>query len=227
MLLPLLRLAAAATLLFGAVPARHGGGMPHSAANPSVDQRLATAAQRAGLRSDLLRLGLAAYRRTADQGLAQRQVLTLIDFRLPSHERRLWVLDLAEGRVLAHELVAHGRGSGDDLATRFSNRAGSYESSLGTFVTAGTYRGKHGLSLRLRGLDDGVNDHALARAIVVHGAWYVSPQMIERYGRLGRSEGCPALSPQAASRVIGLIKGGSVLFAYYPSPELGQAVAAR
>ena len=227
MLLPLLRLAAAATLLFGGVPAGHVPRAAHPAASPSLDQRLASAAHQAGLRSDLLQLGLAAYRRAADEGLAQRQVLTLIDFRLPSRERRLWVLDLAEGRVLAHELVAHGRGSGDDRATRFSNRAGSYESSLGTFVTAGTYQGKHGLSLRLRGLDDGVNDHALARAIVVHGAWYVSPQMIQRYGRLGRSEGCPALSPQAASRVIGLIKGGSVLFAYYPSPELEQTLAAR
>jgi hypothetical protein len=123
--------------------------------------------------------------------------------------------------VLAHELVAHGRNTGDDRARRFSNRPGSLQSSLGTFVTGRTYQGRHGLSLRLRGLDAGLNDRAEARAIVVHGAEYVSPDIVRRLGRLGRSQGCPALEPGVAARVIDLIRGGSVLFAWYPTPAAG------
>jgi hypothetical protein len=138
--------------------------------------------------------------------------------------RRLWVLDLERGRVLARELVAHGRGTGEDRARRFSNRPGSLQSSLGVFVTGRTYRGKHGLALRLRGLDAGVNDRAAERAIVMHGAWYVSPAMVAKVGRLGRSEGCPALSAAAAPRVIRLIRNGSVLFAYYPPERLAGRV---
>jgi hypothetical protein len=137
------------------------------------------------------------------------------------------VLDVMRARVLAHEFVAHGRGSGDDLATRFSNRPGSHATSLGTFVTAGTYTGSHGVSLRLRGLDHGLNDNAMSRAIVVHGAWYVSEDLIRQQGRLGRSEGCPALAPDVAPRIIDLIAGGSVLFSYYPSPALQSALEER
>ena len=125
------------------------------------------------------------------------------------------MLDLVRARVLAHELVAHGRGSGDDLARRFSNQPGSLQSSLGTFLTGTTYYGKHGLSLRLQGLDPGVNDRAAERAIVVHGAPYVDAALVPRLGRLGRSQGCPALSPAVAARIIDLIRGGSVLYAYY------------
>ena len=130
------------------------------------------------------------------------------------------MLDLAHARVLARELVAHGRGTGDDRAVRFSNRPGSLQSSLGTFVTGAVYRGKHGLALRLRGLDPGLNDRAEARAIVIHGAPYVSEAVVAKLGRLGRSQGCPALSPAAAARVIGLIGVGTVVFAYHPQrPE--------
>ena len=183
-----------------------------------------TAAQRAGLRPSVLQSALAAYRRAVTEGAARRAVLTVIDYSLPSHVKRLWVLDLARGRVLAREFVAHGRGTGGDLARHFSNRNNSYESSLGTFVTGETYDGKNGLSLRLVGLDDGVNDHALERGIVMHGAWYVSPAMIARVGRLGRSEGCPALSEQAAPRIIPMVEGGSVVYAYYSAaPAAGPA----
>jgi hypothetical protein len=147
-------------------------------------------------------------------------VLTVIDYSRRSRDRRLWVLDLARDSVLATELVAHGRGTGDDVARRFSNRPGSLESSLGTFVTGATYVGRHGLALRLRGMDAGLNDQAEARAIVIHGADYVSPETARRLGRLGRSWGCPALAPSVAGRVIGLIRGGTVLFAYYPDPGL-------
>ena len=196
---------------------------PVSASGPGLEETAADS----GLRIEVLQQALVAYRRAADAGEAKRPLLTVIDYSLPSHERRLWVLDLEHGAVLAHELVAHGRGSGNDVATRFSNRPNSYQSSLGTFVTAGRYRGAHGLSLRLRGLDRGLNDNAMTRAIVVHGAWYVSDTIIRQQGRLGRSEGCPALSPDVAPRIIDLIAGGSVVFAYYPSPALEHTLAAR
>lgn len=187
-----------------------------AAADVRVDlATLQLAATRAGLRPEVLRLALAARARAVAGGVPARPVLTVIDYSLASRERRLWVLDLAHARVLAHELVAHGRGSGDDLARRFSNRPGSLQSSLGTFVTGPVYRGRHGLSLRLRGLDPGLNDQAEARAIVVHGAPYVSETVARKLGRLGRSQGCPALSPDVAARVIDLIRDGTVLFAYY------------
>lgn len=187
---------------------------------PVAGPALAAAASREGLRPDVLRLALAAHGRAVETGLTTREILTVIDYSLASREPRLWVLDLAHGRVLAHELVAHGRGTGDDLARRFSNEPGSLESSLGTFVTGQTYEGRHGLSLRLRGLDPGLNDRAEARGIVMHGAEYVSPAAVRTLGRLGRSQGCPALAPAAARRVINLIAGGTVLYAYFPSPTL-------
>ena len=181
---------------------------------------LGDAAARAGLRPEVLRLALRARDRVVASGLESRPVLTVIDYSLASRERRLWVLDLAHARVLAHELVAHGRRTGDDRASRFSNEPGSLQSSLGTFVTGSVYRGTHGLSLKLRGLDPGLNDRAEARGIVMHGAPYVSEASVAALGRLGRSQGCPALSPVAAARVIQLIRDGSVLFAYYPSAVL-------
>ena len=178
---------------------------------------LVRAAADAGLRPAILQRALEARQRAMARGLRTRPLLTVIDYSLPSRQPRLWVLDLARGRVLARELVAHGRRSGDDLARRFSNRPGSLQSSLGTFVTGAVYVGRHGPSLRLRGLDPGVNDRAAQRAIVIHGAWYVSRAMVERVGRLGRSQGCPALSRTAAPRVIELIRDGTVLYAYFPS----------
>jgi len=141
-------------------------------------------------------------------------LLTIIDYSLPSTEPRLWVLDLAHGKVLFHELVAHGAGSGDVYATRFSNTNDSRQTSLGLFRTAGTYEGGNGYSLKLQGLDAGINDRAEERHIVMHGAWYVSPEHARQHGRLGRSWGCPALSEKSAHRVIDTIKGGSYIFSY-------------
>jgi hypothetical protein len=148
--------------------------------------------------------------------VAKEQLLTVIDYSKPSTERRLWVLDLGSGRVLFEELVAHGRGSGDNYATRFSNLEGSHQTSLGLFRTADTYVGTNGYSLRLEGLELGFNDRALERAIVMHGAPYVSDATSRLIGRLGRSHGCPALRPSVARTVIDTIKQGSLVFAYYP-----------
>jgi len=166
---------------------------------------------------NVLKLALQATACATQQGVVTRpQTLTVIDYSLPSTKPRLWVLDLATRAVLFQELVAHGQGSGNDLATKFSDQPDSHQSSLGLFVTADTYTGKHGYSLRLKGLEAGVNSRALERAIVVHAAEYVSAGTIGALGRLGRSWGCPALSLDVAKRVIDTIKDGSLIFSYYP-----------
>jgi hypothetical protein len=142
--------------------------------------------------------------------------LAVIDYSLPSTQPRLWIFDLARGRLLHQELVAHGRNTGERLAERFSNVEGSKMSSLGLFRTAETYYGSNGYSLRMHGLDAGFNDNALVRAIVMHGAPYVSEAIAERLGRLGRSWGCPAVRQEVARTVIDTLKGGGLVFAYYP-----------
>jgi hypothetical protein len=163
----------------------------------------------------VLDAALAAYETAAARGaIARPGLLTVIDYTRPSTEPRLWVLDLASGRVLYREFVAHGRNSGDNLTRHFSNAPGSLMTSLGLFVTDEPYLGRNGYSLRLRGLDRGVNDNALARAIVMHGAAYVNGTTAARLGRLGRSWGCPAVRVEIARQLIDTIRGGSVIFAY-------------
>jgi hypothetical protein len=172
------------------------------------------------LDSGVLRLALNAASCARDAGgVAKEELLTIIDYSKASTEPRLWVLDLESERVLFEELVAHGRGSGDNFATRFSNDDGSHQTSLGLFRTADTYVGSNGYSLRLDGLEPGVNDRARERAIVMHGAAYVNAAMSRTVGRLGRSWGCPALRPAIARTVIDTIKEGSLVFAYYPDRE--------
>jgi hypothetical protein len=148
--------------------------------------------------------------------VADPATLTVIDYSRPSTERRLWVFDLRSHTLLFQELVAHGSGSGDNRATAFSNDPETHRTSLGLFRTAETYQGAHGYSLRLDGLEPGVNDRARERQIVIHGAAYVSDAFVRAQGRLGRSWGCPALSTMVAPRVIDRVKRGSLVFAYYP-----------
>lgn len=145
---------------------------------------------------------------------ADKQILSIVDFTKPSSQKRLWIVDLGSKKLLYHTLVAHGRGSGGLMATNFSNTEESHQSSLGFYVTDDTYVGKHGLSLRLNGLDKGYNDNALARAIVVHGADYVSERFVNQNGYLGRSHGCPALPVELTGEIIKTIKGKTALFIY-------------
>ena len=178
-------------------------------------ERLIAAAPAAN--PDVLKLATRAADCARRQGLLDGfQHLAVIDYSVPSTQPRLWVFDVARGRLLFQELVAHGRNTGEKVAERFSNIEGSKMSSLGLFQTADTYYGSNGYSLRLRGLDPGFNDNALARAIVMHGAPYVSAAIAERLGRIGRSWGCPAVRPEVARTVIDTLKGGALLFAYYP-----------
>lgn len=145
--------------------------------------------------------------------------LTLIDYSRPSVEPRLWVFDLSRGGLLFKELVAHGRNTGENMAVRFSNEAESRASSLGLFATDEPYMGSNGYSLRLDGLEPGFNDRARERAIVMHGARYVDAGIAALQGWIGRSWGCPALRPAVARQVIDRIRGGSVIFSYYPDPN--------
>ncbi len=168
-----------------------------------------------GLSPQVLAMALDAVSSARARGISGKSdLLTVIDYSLPSTQPRLWVLDLARGKVLFHELVAHGAGSGDKVATRFSNVNESRATSLGLFLTGDTYEGGNGYSLKLKGLDAGINDRAEERHIVMHGAWYVSADHARQHGRLGRSWGCPALSLQDAKPVIDTIKSGSFIFSY-------------
>ncbi len=167
-------------------------------------------------RRNVLDLALQAYRCGAQEGRFQRPVLTVIDYSLPSSEPRLWVIDLTGNRVLHHELVAHGDRSGDTMAVAFSNEIGSHQSSLGLFRTDDTYTGIFGYALRLTGLEPGINDNARERAIVVHGASYVSRDAVAQWGRIGTTWGCPGLPEDVAPQVIDEIARGSAIFAYYP-----------
>lgn len=140
----------------------------------------------------------------------------MIDYSLPSTEQRLWVFDLKRRKLLFHELVAHGRNSGENMATLFSNRNESHATSIGLFRTQQSYLGQNGYSLRMEGLEPGFNDNAFDRAIVIHGAPYVSPVLARANGRIGRSLGCPAVRPAIAHRLIDSMKDGQLLFSYYP-----------
>ncbi|RYG34159.1 MAG: murein L,D-transpeptidase catalytic domain family protein, partial [Chitinophagaceae bacterium] len=144
-------------------------------------------------------------------------VLTIVDFSLPSNEKRLFVIDVEEEKVLFNTYVAHGRGSGEKMAQRFSNVPESFQSSLGFYSTSSTYQGKHGYSLRLSGLEPGFNNLAEERAIVIHSADYVSEGFIRTKGYLGRSWGCPALPEKLNKPIIDEIKNGSCLFIYSPN----------
>jgi len=145
--------------------------------------------------------------------------LTVIDYSKPSTQKRLWVIDLRTHALLFEELVAHGQGSGNNIPTHFSNEAETHRSSIGLFETKDTYIGKNGYSLRLDGLDTGFNDHAMERAIVIHGAAYVSDAVVRKQGRLGRSWGCPALREGVAHDLIDAVKESGLVFAYYPDPN--------
>lgn len=144
------------------------------------------------------------------------EILTIIDFSKPSTEERLYVVNIKEFKILIRSLVAHGRNTGENWAKNFSNVSGSYQSSLGFYKTAETYYGSKGFSMRLDGLEQNINNLARPRAIVVHAADYVSKSFAQAHGRLGRSQGCPALPNEMNKKIIQQISGGSLLFIYAP-----------
>jgi hypothetical protein len=204
----------------GIAPVRANTGLdsiPHEVAQ-TLESSLLNAAP--SLDPRVLGLALEAHKQARVRHLLTNpDLLTVIDYSRPSTEERFWVFDLKARKLLFEERVAHGKNSGDEYANRFSNTESSLQTSLGLFVTQDIYFGKHGESLRMVGLEPGVNDAALARAIVIHGADYVSDNAVAALGFLGRSWGCPALAPQVASKVIGTIQGGSAIFSYYPDQD--------
>lgn len=155
------------------------------------------------------------YYKLKDEGKLNKDLLTIIDFTKSSTERRMWVIDMKSHNILYQTVVSHGRNSGKEYATDFSNTRESFKSSLGFYTTAETYMGKHGLSLRLDGLEAGINSNARERDIVIHAANYANENMGKNQGYLGRSLGCPALPYEVAHDVINLIKNESCLFIYH------------
>lgn len=172
-----------------------------------------------GLDRQVLENALAAMQCAVANGAAPAGRLAVIDYSKPSSARRFWLFDLAQPRLILNDFVAHGRRSGENFATSFSNSLGSYQSSLGLFRTAESYSGKHGYSLRMDGLERGINDLARQRAIVIHAADYVNPALVRSQGRIGRSLGCPAVRPEVARMVIDELKGGQFMFAWYPDKQ--------
>jgi hypothetical protein len=166
----------------------------------------------------VLRLSLQAYLQARKNGLNNKQLLTVIDYSKPSTEKRLWVFDLKNNKTLFHTWVSHGKNSGGVSASSFSNKPGSLKSSIGVFLTDQTYNGGNGYSLRLRGLEHGINDNAYRRNVVIHGAWYVGSNSLLKYGQIGRSWGCPAVSKNTAKPLIDAIKQKTLVIAYYPDP---------
>lgn len=167
-----------------------------------------------GLKPNVLKLGLNAYKWAQKQGKVKRNLLTIVDFSIRSNHQRMWIINMNTDKVVMKTLVANGKGSGLDKGVRFSNRPGSLMSSLGVYVTGVHYYGNDGLSLHVHGLQAGINSRAYSRTIEFHGAWYVSPQFAAEHGRVGRSWGCFALDKAILPKVVKTIENGSVVFAY-------------
>ena len=184
----------------------------------ALQEKLSSAGTK--LSEEILSLALMGFNKlNAQQQLSKDSILTIIDYTMSSKEKRLFVIDLKSQELMFKSVVAHGRNTGDEYAKAFSNQLNSHQSSLGFYITQKPYTGSNGYSLALEGVDDGFNDKAKQRAIVMHGAEYASEQMIKIKGYLGRSFGCPSLPPQLNKKIIETIKEGNCLFAYYPDQK--------
>jgi hypothetical protein len=170
-----------------------------------------------GLSPEALDIALQRYYEAVAKNPSVKPILSVADFSQSSNNKRLYIIDLVSKKILLQTYVSHGRNSGEEFAKSFSNKAESYMSSPGFYITGDTYTGKHGISLLLKGQDKGINDMAESRSIVMHGASYVSADFIKKNGRLGRSQGCPAVSEELAPKIIEMIKGGCALFIYIPN----------
>ena len=162
---------------------------------------------------------LTGYNKLEAEKKIKNNLLTIVDFSLPSTKKRMWILDMDKNEVIYHTYVSHGKNTGGNMATEFSNTPNSLQSSLGFYVTAETYYGKNGLSLFIDGMEKNFNSKARERYVVMHGADYAKEESIKRLGRLGRSYGCPAVPTEISKEIINTIKGGSALFIYHNSED--------
>lgn len=195
------------------IPSAHAGHIPSKKFHPTK------ISHGTSIRPQVLKEAVNAYLwALAHNEVKNPNILTVVDFSRPSYEKRLWVINLKTGKVLMHLHVAQGRNSGAVYATRFSNHHGTHESCPGIFTTENVYNGEHGASLRVNGLERGINNNALSRAIVIHPASYVTPSFIKHNGYAGRSWGCFAVNPAHVLKFIDTIKNGSVFFVY-AAPE--------
>lgn len=175
-------------------------------------------ANKLNINNEAVRLAITGYEKLKQLGkLSNMRYLTIADFSKPSSEERLYIIDMQNQVMLLQTLVAHGRNSGLLFAKSFSNKSASFQSSLGFYITGNPYIGKHGTSLQLNGIEAGINDKASQRAIVIHGANYVSNSFIKAQGYIGRSLGCPAVPNTQVNEIIQAIKGASCLFVYAPN----------
>jgi hypothetical protein len=172
-----------------------------------------------GLPQAAFNMALNGWEKLKANGIVNKNIIAICDFTQSSTKKRLYIIDLEQGKLLFHTLVAHGKNTGEEFAHYFSNEPSSYKSSLGFYITKQTYTGEHGLSLKLQGLEKGFNDKAEERAIVLHGASYVCSNFVCQQGRLGRSWGCPAVSYEEHEAIINTLKDGSCLFIYYPDKK--------
>lgn len=202
-------------IVAGSYPLNLKNNTPKKETSTSVYERLALASL--GLKESVFQLALSGYTKLQRGGhLLKSSIVSICDFSQSSNQPRLYVIDLDRELVMFHTLVAHGKRSGEEFASQFGNTQQSHLSSLGFYRTGEIYNGRHGHSLRLEGLEKGFNDQALQRGIVVHGAEYVSEDFIRCNGRLGRSQGCPAIPSFLSEELVSFIQGGSCFFIYYP-----------
>jgi hypothetical protein len=220
-ILPFLCLTSLLSLKVSSIGKKNTGVVKHTvakagaSANAMLYDQLALGAL--GLSQQAYEYALAGYERLLEEGkLKNDDILSIVDFSLPSSKKRLFVIDLASGKLLFNSLVSHGRNSGKDIATNFSNSQESFKSSLGFYVTGSTYRGKHGYSLKLEGEEEGINSNAMSRGIVMHAASYVDEKLARLQGYIGRSLGCPAVPVKLHKKIISKIQNGSCLFMYSP-----------
>lgn len=193
---------------------------PHTGALLASEDKAVYIATKFNINSQAVEMALAGYEKLKQLGrLANVRYLSIADFSKPSSEERLFIIDMQLMEVVLKTWVAHGRNSGTKFAKNFSNKVSSYQSSLGFYVTGNPYKGKHGTSLELDGMEQGINDKAKQRAIVIHGADYVSPSFIQQQGYIGRSQGCPAVPNNKVATIIKAIQGASCLFVYAPNAQ--------
>ncbi|GAB2831585.1 murein L,D-transpeptidase catalytic domain family protein [Ferruginibacter profundus] len=191
---------------------------------PAADYYTAWNLNAAGISQEAFSEAIKGYTYLQEKKLLNNtNVLTIVDYSKPSSQKRLFVLDMNEGKILFNTLVAHGRNSGLEYASNFSNAEASHKTSLGFFITMNTYTGNNGYSLKLQGCEKGINDKALERAIVVHGADYADENFLHNNGYLGRSYGCPAIPEKLSKKIIDTIKNGSCMFLYHPTKKYSAA----